>query len=120
MGAESMYPNLYKGLGLRDENHTKYNTPLVEFDRKMVISAGQIKLPVVTEGKEVMVNFIVVHVLSSYTVILAQPWIHSMRVVLSTLHQKMKFPTEQGIVVVKGDQNVTQLCFVAAINHEIK
>lgn len=51
-GAEIMYPNMYKGLGLKDEDLTKYDTPLVGFDGKMVISVGQIKLPVVSEGKE--------------------------------------------------------------------
>lgn len=94
MGAESMYPNLYKGLGLRDENHTKYNTPLVEFDRKMVISAGQIKLPVVTEGKEVMVNFIVVHAFSLYTEILARSWIHAVEAMPSMLYLNVKFLTK--------------------------
>ena len=35
------------------------------------MSASQIKLPVVMEGKEMMVNFIVVHAFSPYTAILA-------------------------------------------------
>jgi len=51
-----------------------------------------------------MVNFIVVNAFSLYTAILAQPWIHAIGVVLSTLHVKVKFPTKQGIVMVKGDQ----------------
>ena len=34
-----MYPDLYKGLGLRDEDFTKYDTPFVGFDGKMVIPA---------------------------------------------------------------------------------
>lgn len=59
-----MYPDLYKELGLKDEDLTKYDTPLMGFDGKMVMLAGQIKLPVGTEGKKVMVNFIVVHALS--------------------------------------------------------
>lgn len=42
----------YKVLGLRDEDLTKYDTPLVGFDRKMVMPAAQMKLPVVIEGKE--------------------------------------------------------------------
>ena len=69
--AEIMYPNLYKGLGLKDEDLTKYDTPLVGFDGKMVILVGQIKLYRVTEGKEVMVNFIVVLAFSPYMAILA-------------------------------------------------
>lgn len=97
---EIMYPNLYKGLGLKDKDLTKYDTLLVGFDGKMVIPVGQIKLLVVSEGKEVMMNFIVVYAFSPYTAILAQPWIHMMGIVLSTLHVKVKFPTNQGIIVV--------------------
>ena len=32
-----MYPDLFKGLGLRREDLSKYDTPLVRFDGKMVI-----------------------------------------------------------------------------------
>lgn len=36
------------------------------------------------------------------------------------LHQKIKFPTEDGVAVVCADQKVARQCLVAAINHEIK
>ena len=45
-GAEIMYPDLYKGLNLKPEDLTAYNSPLVSFDGKVVISKGQIRLPV--------------------------------------------------------------------------
>ena len=115
-----MYPDLYKGLGLRSKDLSKYDTPLVGFDRKVVILEGQIKLLVVIEGKEVEVNFVVVNALSPYTVILGRPWIHVMRAIPSTLHQKIKFPFENRVVVVCADQKVSRQCLVAAINHEIK
>lgn len=117
---EIMYLDLYKGLGIKAENFTKYDTPLVGFDGKMEMPNGQITLSMVIEGKEVMMNFIVVNAFSPYMAILARLWIHTMCVVLSTLHVKVKFPTEQGIVVVKGDQNATWQYLVAAINHKIK
>ena len=59
-GAEVMYPNLFKGLGLKAEDLSKYDTTLVGFDGRVVVPEGQISLPMNTEGKEVMVNFIVV------------------------------------------------------------
>ena len=59
-GAEVVYPNLFKGLGLKAEDLSKYDTTLVGFDGRMVVPEGQISLPVNTKGKEVMVNFIVV------------------------------------------------------------
>ena len=68
-----MYPDLYKGLGLEAEDLSKYDTPLVGFDGKVVLPKGQIKLSVVIEGKEVVVNFIVVNAFSLYTTILGRP-----------------------------------------------
>ena len=45
-GAEIMYLDLYKGLRLRLEDLSCYNSPLVGFDGKIVIPKGQIRLPV--------------------------------------------------------------------------
>ena len=39
-GAEIMYPNLYKGLNLKPEDLTAYDSPLVSFDGKVVILKG--------------------------------------------------------------------------------
>ena len=100
--AEVMYPDLFKGLGLKNEDLTKYDTPLMGFDGRMVIPEGQILLPVNMEGKEVMVTFIVVASFSLYITILGRLWIHAMGAIPSTLHVKVKFHTEQGIAVVRG------------------
>ena len=48
-----MYPNLFRGLKLRPEDLTYYDSPLVRFDGKIVFSKGQIRLPVQV-GSEVM------------------------------------------------------------------
>ena len=102
--ADVMYSDLFKGLGLKDKDLLKYDSPLVEFDGQVVILEGQISLPMNMEGKEVVVTFIVVTSFFPYMAILGRPWIHAMGAVLSTLHIKVKFHTEQGIVVVRGSQ----------------
>ena len=117
---EVMYPNLFRGLGLKNEYLSKYDTPLVGFDGQMVVSKGQISLPVNVEGKEVMVTFIVVNSFSPYTAILRRPWIHAMGAISSTLHVKVKFHIKHGIATVKGNQQVARQCLVATINREIK
>jgi len=43
---EVMYPDLYKGLGLKPENLMPYNSPLMSFDGKLVIPMGMIRLPI--------------------------------------------------------------------------
>ena len=37
---EIIYPDLYKGLGLKPENLTTYSSPLVSFEGKMVVPKG--------------------------------------------------------------------------------
>jgi len=80
--------------------------PLVGFDGKVVMPKGQISLLVMIEGKEVMISFIVVNTFSPYMEILGRSWIHAIGAMPSTLHMKVKFPTEDGISVVRGDQQV--------------
>ena len=83
---EIMYPNLYKGLNLRAEDLTPYSSPLVSFERKIIIPKGQIRLLVQTSSEVVEVDFIVVNAYSPYTAIIAIPWLHTLGVVFSTLH----------------------------------
>ena len=91
--AEIMYPDLYKGLGLKPENLTTYSFPLVSFKGKMVVSKGQIRLPVQVGTDVVEVDFIVVDAFSPYTAIMGRPWLHTLGAVSSTLHQKVKYPS---------------------------
>ena len=101
-GTNVMYPDLFRGFGLKKEDLSKYDMPLVGFDGQVVIPEGQISLPVNMEGKEVIVTFIVVASFSPFIAILGKPWIHVIGVVPSTLHMKVKFRTEQGIALVRG------------------
>ncbi|XP_075663412.1 uncharacterized protein LOC142633002 [Castanea sativa] len=50
-----------------------YDSPLVGFDGKPMISQGMIRLPMQVEDEEVYVNFIVVRAYSPYMAILARP-----------------------------------------------
>ena len=72
-GAEIMYPNLYKGMNLRPEDLTTYDSPLVSFDGKVVIPRGQIRLLVQAGLEVVEVDFIVVDAYSPNTTIVARP-----------------------------------------------
>ena len=48
-----MYPNLYKGLNLKFEDLTAYNSPLVSFKGKIVVLRGQIRLPIQIDSEVV-------------------------------------------------------------------
>ena len=72
-GIEIMYLDLYKGLNLRPEDLTGYDSPLVSFDGKVVVLRGQIRLPMQASSEVVEVDFIVVDAYSPYTAIVARP-----------------------------------------------
>ena len=90
----------------------------MSFDGKVVISRGQIRLPVQAGSKVVEVDFIMVDAYSPYTAIMARPWLHALRAISSTLHQKVKYPVEGQIEEIVGSQSTIRQCLVAAILHQ--
>ena len=68
-----MYPDLFKGLNLRLEDLTTYESPLVSFEGKIVILKRQIRLPIQTNSEIMEMDFIVVDSYSPYTAIEARP-----------------------------------------------
>ena len=113
--AEIMYPDLFKGLNLKTEDLTPYNSPLVSFEGKIIIPKGQVRLPVQAGSEIVEVDFIVVDVYAPYTAIVARPWLYNLGVVSSTLHQKIKYPSGGKVEEILGDQTMARQCMIAAI-----
>ena len=71
--AEIMYHDLYKGLKLKPEDLMLYGSPLMSFDRKLVIPKGMIRLLIQISPEIVEVNFIVIDTYSLYTAIVGKP-----------------------------------------------
>ena len=92
-GVEIMYPDLYKGLNLKPENLTSYDSPLLGFDGKVIFPKGQLRLLVQAGSEVVEIDFIVVDAYSPYTAIVARPWLYALGTVSSTLHLKVKYPS---------------------------
>ena len=84
----------------------------------MVVPKGQIRLLVQTGTDVVEVDFIVVDVFSPYTAIMGRPWLHSLGVVSSTLHQKVKYPSRDQVPEIVGTQSMARQCLIAAIQHK--
>ena len=113
---EVMYPNLYKGLNLKLEELSAYDSPLLSFEGKTVTPKGTIRLPIQADSDVVEVDFIVVDAYSPYTAIVARPWLHALRAVLLTLHLKVKYPLGGRVKEVIGNQVTAWQCIVSAIS----
>ena len=87
----------------------------MSFDGKVVILRGQIRLPVQAGSKVVKVDFFVVDAYSPYTVIVARLWLHALKAISSTLHQKVKYLSRGQTEELIGSQSMARQCLVAAI-----
>jgi len=66
---------------------------------------GEIKLPVQIVPGTFQVTFQVMDILPAYNCLLGRPWIHFTGVVLSTLHQKLKFVIDDKLIIVSGEED---------------
>ena len=71
---------------------------------------GEIDLPVQIGPHTCQVTFQVMDINPAYSFLLGQPWSHSVGVVPSTLHQKLKFVMEGNLVIVSGEEDVLESC----------
>ena len=63
-------------------------------------------------------NFVVVDSPSAYNVILGRPALSEFRAAVSTFYQKIKFPVEDKVGEVRGDQLAAWRCYVEMVRAE--
>uniref|UniRef100_A0A2N9HKB0 Uncharacterized protein n=1 Tax=Fagus sylvatica TaxID=28930 RepID=A0A2N9HKB0_FAGSY len=96
--AEIMYKGLYEKLGLKEADLASFTTPVFGFTGESMIPIGKTTLPVLARPISLQTEFIVIRGSSPYNAIVGRDWLHRMRAVPSTLHQKLRFPTEDGVI----------------------
>ena len=79
---------------------------------------GMIRLSVQVGDEEVQVDFILLKVFSPYTVILARTWLHIMGAMSSTLHMKVKYPTQGKMEELVGSQAIARQYLVSVITRQ--
>ena len=60
-------------------------------------------------------DFVVVDYLSSYNIIIGKPTLNRWKAATSTYCLKVKFPTDNGVGEVKGDQILARECYQAIL-----
>jgi len=79
---------------------------------------GQIRLLVQAGSEVVEVDVIVVDAYSSYTAIVAKPWLHTLGAVSLTLHQNLKYSSGDQIKELVKSQSMAWQCLMAAILYQ--
>ena len=114
-----MYYPAFQQMNLGREKLRLVHSPLVGFGGMKVQPVGTISLPVVVRAYPQQVtrnvNFLVVDCSSSYNAIIGRPTLNSWKAVTSTYHLSVKFPTEDGVGEVQGDQLAARECYLAML-----
>ena len=95
------------------------NPPLVSFRGDRVYPKGIVTLTV-TVGAQLrqlthQLDFLVIDCPSSYNVIIERPTLNRWKAATSTYCLKVKFPTDNGVSEVKGDQILARECYQAVL-----
>jgi hypothetical protein len=102
-------------MGINRDRIKTFGSLLVGFGGEQVHPIGIILLPrtigTAPRLSTVMVHFLVIDRPSTYNAIISQSALNKLRVATSTYHFMMKFPTEEGVGEVKGDQLAVIRCY---------
>ncbi|KAJ9546251.1 hypothetical protein OSB04_025958 [Centaurea solstitialis] len=71
----------------------------------------EIILHVFAKGINKQTKFNVIDCPSAYNAILGRPWIHDMKAVPSTYHQKIKFPSPWGVQEIISEKKIARECY---------
>ena len=80
------------------------------FDGSCQDVRGEIDLPIQIGSHICQITFQVMDINPAYSCLLGQPWIHSVGVVPSTLHQRLKFVVEGQLIIVSGEEDILVSC----------
>ena len=80
----------------------KSMTVLTGFNGESTTAIDKIKLPGFAAKENKMTTFLVLDCPSAYNIILGRLWIHAIKAIPSTYHQRVRFPTKRGIREIRG------------------
>ena len=64
------------------------------------------------------VRFLIIDALSAYNVLLGRPSLNAIKAIPSAYHMVIKFPTTNGVGMVRGDQRVARECYSASMKQK--
>ena len=113
--ADIIFTSAFDKMGIGREKLEPVNSHLRGFSGERVLPLGSIQL-MLTLGDSssqatTAVRFLIVDAPSTYNILLGRPSLNAIRVVPSAYHMVIKFPTANGVGMVRGDQRVARECY---------
>ncbi|XP_026420710.1 uncharacterized protein LOC113316777 [Papaver somniferum] len=111
ISVEILFYETFKQMGLKDECLIPSTYNIFGFNRSSTRPRGEITLEIRVGIILTLTTFCVVDVLSPYTAIVGRSWIHGIKGVASTYHQRLRFPTPDGVAEIIGDSSEAKYCY---------
>ncbi|XP_026400622.1 uncharacterized protein LOC113296532 [Papaver somniferum] len=108
---EILFYDTFKQMGLRDECLLPSTYNIFVFNDSSTRPRGEVILEICVGKILTLTTFCVVDVLLPYTSIVGRSWVHGIKGVSSTYHQRLRFPTPNGIAEVIGDSGEAKYCY---------
>ena len=120
--ADIIFALAFNKMGIGMEKLEPVNTHLRGFSRERVLPLGSIQL-VLTLGvprfqATTAVRFLVIDAPSSYNILLGRPSLNVIRAIPSAYHMVIKFPTTNGVGMVRGDHRVARDCYSTSMKQK--
>uniref|UniRef100_A0A2N9GJD4 Reverse transcriptase n=1 Tax=Fagus sylvatica TaxID=28930 RepID=A0A2N9GJD4_FAGSY len=116
--ADIVYLTAFQQMKIDKDQLQPIETPLVGFASTSIYLLGVTSLQITagTYPKQATkkVDFLVVDCPSAYNVIIGRPTLNRLRAVTLTYHLLVRFPTENGIGEMKGDQAMARECYLTS------
>ncbi|GKV46501.1 hypothetical protein SLEP1_g53483 [Rubroshorea leprosula] len=110
-----LYWSCFQKMQLNPSSLQKYERPIYGFDNQPVPVEGVITLPIYVGSEPCFrmasVSFLVVKMESAFNAILERATPYELKAVISQPHLCIKFPTPQGVGVLKGNQKMARACY---------
>ncbi|GKV18335.1 hypothetical protein SLEP1_g28734 [Rubroshorea leprosula] len=119
-----LYWSCFQKMQLNPSSLQKHEGPIYGFDNQPVPVEGVITLPIYVGSEPrfrmASVTFLVVKMESAFNAILGRATLCELKAVISQPHLYMKFPTPQGVGVLKGNQKMARACYQDTFKKEAK
>ena len=114
-----IFASAFDKMGIGRKKLEPVNTHLRGFSWEKVLPWGSIEL-VLTLGEPpfqatTTARFLIVDASSAYNMLLGRPSLNAIKAIPSVYHMMIKFPTESGVGMVRGDQRVARECYSASV-----
>ncbi|XP_026420388.1 uncharacterized protein LOC113316420 [Papaver somniferum] len=114
---EILFYETFKQMSLREECLIPSTYNIFGLKGSSTRPKGEVTLEIQVGKILTLTTFCVIDVLSPYTAIVRRSWVYGIKGVASTYHQRLRFPTPDGVAEIIGDSGEEKHCYKTEVQN---